>query len=90
MSIYLIALHERSDSVWQKMAEAWPRRHHVITSTLAFVAPEGISTCTEVAKALGITAEDDRALGFVLQMDSYSGRSFTEAVDWLKKAKSNE
>lgn len=91
MSVYLIALHERSDSVWRKMEEAWPGRHHVITSTLAFVAPRGISTPSEIAKVLGITAgEDDRALGFVLQMDSYSGRSFTEAVDWLKKAQSNE
>ena len=89
MSVYIIALHQESASVWQQMKDTWPGRHHVITSTLAFVAPPGISTPSEVANTLGIT-KDDGALGFVLQMDSYSGRSFTAAVEWLRKAQSNE
>lgn len=50
MSVYLIAIHEQSAAAWERLKTTWPSRHHLVTDTLAFVAPEGITTAVDVAK----------------------------------------
>lgn len=86
MSIYLIALHEQSTDVQARLKTTWPSRHHFVTDTLAFVAPEGITTAVDVAKEVGMTDAED-VMGFVVAMDDYSGRSWEDAVRWLEKAR---
>lgn len=86
MSVYLIALHEQSTDVQARLKTTWPSRHHFVTDTLAFVAPEGITTAVDVAKEVGMTDAED-VMGFVVAMDDYSGRSWEDAVRWLEKAR---
>ena len=86
MSVYLIAIHEQSAAVWERLKTTWPSRHHLVTDTLAFVAPEGITTAVDVAKKVGMTDAED-VMGFVVEMNDYSGRSWEDAVRWLEKAR---
>lgn len=86
MSVYQSAIHEQSAAVWERLKTTWPSRHHLVTDTLAFVASEGITTAVDVAKKVGMTDAED-VMGFVVEMDDYSGRSWEDAVRWLEKAR---
>ena len=56
-----------------------------MTETLAFVAPEGITIPEGISEEIGMNEEED-ALGFVVQMDSYAGRSSLTTIKWIDKA----
>ena len=86
MSVYLIVAHEQSAAVWERLKTTWLSRRHPVTDTLAFVVPEGITTAVDLAKKVGITDAED-VMGFMVEMDDYSGRGWEDAVRWLEKAR---
>ena len=85
MSVYLITLQEKNEAVWEKIRTTWPKRHRIETDALAFVAPEGITVAEDVSEAIGMNSEEDVS-GFVVQMESYAGRSFKSTIKWIKNA----
>ena len=89
MSIYLIALEEKNEQVWEKIEATWPNRHRFVTDTMAFVAPEGITVTEDVSEAIGMNPEEDVS-GFVVQMESYSGRSLKSTIRWINNAEAEK
>lgn len=85
MSVYLITLEEKNEQVWEKIRETWPKRHRLVTDTMAFVAPEGITVAKDVSDAIGMNPEEDVG-GFVVPLESYAGRSFSSTLKWIENA----
>lgn len=73
MTIFLVVLVEPDENAWERISEKWPERHHIISNTLAFVAPEGISTAKSVRDAVGIDVGTIAPSGVVVPMDDHSG-----------------
>lgn len=85
MRVYLITLEEKNEQAWERIREAWPKRHRLVTDTMAFVAPEGISVAEDVSDAIGMNAEEDVG-GFVVPLESCAGRSFDSTLKRLENA----
>lgn len=85
MSVCLITLEEKNEQARERIREAWPKRHRLVTDTMAFVALEGISVAEDVSDAIGMNPEEDVG-GFVVPLESCAGRSLGSTIKWLKKA----
>ena len=85
MSVYLITLEEKNEQAWERIRETWPKRHRLVTDTMAFVAPEGVSVPKDVSDAIGMNPGEDVG-GFVVQLESYAGRSFNSTLKWIENA----
>lgn len=86
MSVFPIALVDPDKSAWRKLRDEWPNRHYVLSSRMAFVAPEGISTAQDIGDLVGISTEAEAPAGIVVPLDSHSGVLQSGAVDWIKAA----
>ena len=89
MTIYLVALTSKNETVWGKIRSRWPDHSCIINDTLAFVSPEGISTPAKVKEEIGIAADEDGQSGLVIRCDedSLAGVLPTTAVEWLREAR---
>ena len=85
MSVFLIALHEPNETVWRRLEDHWPNRHHRVSDRLALVAPEGIAVTSEIAELVGMNMEE-KISGFVVLMDAYNGFGSPQTVEWLRNA----
>lgn len=89
--LYLVALTAPSRTAWKKLEQLYPTRHHVVSGTMAFVAPDGISAVSDLGRKLGIAIGDSDPTGLVVKIndpDLYWGVLPTSAIDWLKAARS--
>ena len=93
MAVYLVSLVTPHEKAWERIAKTWPGRHYFVagSETLAFVAPEGISTPDTVKEAVGIDVGDDDPTGLVIrvrpnQSKVVAGVLPRVTVDWVREA----
>ena len=87
-TLYLVALTEASDDAWRAMQMHYPNRHQIVSATMAFVVPDGISTAAMIKDAVGIDMSDGAPSGIVVQLDQNrcSGVLPGAVVDWIRQA----
>ena len=85
MSVCLVTLEEKNEQVWERIGETWPKRHRLVTDTMAFVAPKGLSVPEAVSDAIGMNPEEDVS-GFVVPLESCAVRSFDSTLKRLENA----
>ena len=84
MSTYAIFLNVPNQDAWEGLKAEWPGRYFIMDDRLAFVAPEGITTTTDIANVVGINQETAR-LGIVLEYSSHTGFNRNDLWEWLGK-----
>ncbi len=84
MSIYAVFLNEPNEEAWKSVKEKWPGRHFILTGNLAFVAPEGITTTSDIAGIVGIGGESE-LLGIVFDWAAHNGFNRGDLWEWLGK-----
>ena len=83
MTVYAVFLNQPDDAAWAALAEHWPNgRHFILTGNMAFVAPEGITTTAQIAKAVGI---GEGRLGVVFDWSAHNGFNRSDLWEWLRK-----
>ena len=87
MTVYAVYLNEPDETAWTALREHWPNgRHFILTDNLAFVAPEGIITTSQIAEATGI-GEEQELLGLVFEWSAHHGFNHSDLWEWLRKVK---
>lgn len=87
MSTYGVYLNEPNEEVWNAVKTNWPRRHYILTDTLAFVAPEGISTTAQVGESVGIGSPKKKQIaGMVFEVARIFGNNKKDMWEWLENA----
>ena len=86
MAVYLIALNEPDENIWETVRNMWPERHHILTDSMAFVAPEGVALTQEIADSLGMNSEGGVS-GIVAELNNYGGFNRSALVEWMTKVK---
>lgn len=86
MAVYLISLNKPDENAWVKVRDIWPKRHHILTDHMAFVAPEGVTLTQEIADSVGMDSEGGVS-GIVVELDNYGGLNQSALVEWIAKIK---
>ena len=87
-TLYLVALTEPSLDAWRAIREQFPNRNQTVSDTLAFVAPDGVSTPSTVKDQIGIAVSSESASGIVVKLiaEQSSGVLPSAVVDWIRAA----
>ncbi len=85
MAVYAVFLNEENDEAWAKLIERWPDdRHFILTDNLAFVAPERITTTSDVGEAVGMN-DDHGVVGIVFEWEAHYGFNSGSLWEWLRQ-----
>jgi len=85
MSVYAIYLNEPDEDAWKALKETWPDRHFILTDCMAFAAPQGITTTSDIINAVGI-GEEREVVGIVFELNANGGYNRGDLWEWLRKA----
>lgn len=93
-TVYLVALNEPRDDVWEILREGWKEHHLIVSPTLALFQDDSPKLVQEVAASLGLSVREDSALGdnpalgIVVDLGEadYGGCSYKQTWEWLRKA----
>ena len=92
--VYCLVLDEANIEIADKVREVWPDRNYVLTNSIMFMSPKGISTCRSVSEKLGLfkkEEDEDKKTPNHIVMDFsstiYSGWHDGSVWEWLKKAR---
>ena len=87
MSVYVIILESAQEEVWDKLKEEWPNHHYLMpsNSTVAFVAPPGITIESVIGQTLGIDLGKQEGLVVEISNSTY-GYVGGGVADWIRKA----
>jgi hypothetical protein len=83
MNRYAIILEQPNEEAWRRVMEKWPH-HHIQSTTIAFIATKEITTTKDIARIVGMSAEENVA-GMVFDAKYVSGRAGGGLAEWLSK-----
>lgn len=87
MTAFAIVLNAPDPRAWKLVEEHWPEgKHHIVSSTLAFVSGDRESTMTaSIAELVGMNQELG-IQGVVLQVAYYFGFNRSDLWEWMAKS----
>ena len=84
MNIYAVILNEPDADAWDRLKEAWPSAHYILTDRIAFIGSASVTLTEMISETVGLN-EDHEVLGLVVQLDDYFGYNNPSLWEWMHK-----